>query len=376
MKTDNPILDNIFNVTTPEDFRLYYISEVDSGKDVLHFFKRVENVLGRRLNVVFSLSGKVRKGELALPFYKNAIEEIKRKNLFNLIVVGVTDTVTFDGNFYDSENVLNQSEISRKWLTEEETITYFKEEINFDYFKIIENPLMSCVNEEYHDQQHKGKFFRFQQQFIKFDESIKMVNEPVDIIFKTRWDVVFNPELFVDYFINNVLLTMYYMSRNNTIAYNGVNDIAVTLSDRASLQNIDSPKTRKGYRYTNPKWPDWNFFCSGAAYRNFSENLPEALYYGFGESNVKFKEMFGYDCYFEHHRAGQVWIYGFLSGDREDASLPDRMLSTLLPSQIRCLWMPFKKILRGDHAVYHDTRWRDDGSLFSFYYLQGWRIDL
>jgi hypothetical protein len=366
-------LDNIFTAITPEDFRLNYISEVDSGNHVLHFFKRVEKDLGRKLNVVFSLSGKVRHGELAVPFYKNAIEEIKRKKLFNLIVVGVSDIVTHDNRKNELEQTSNQSQKTRQWLTEEETITYFKEEINFDYFKIIEDPLMSCINKEYCDQQNKitdHHFYRLQQQFIKFDESIKMVNQPVDIIFRTRWDLVFNPELFVDYFINNVLLTMHYMSRNSSIAYNGNNDIAVTLSDSPFVHNLEYSNRPKGE--LTLKWQDWNFFCSGAAYRSFSENLSEAVYYGLGEANSKFKEMFGFDCYFRSYRYGHMWLYGLVSAAGENAM----MMGTFLPVQLACLSVPLKKLLRGDHEIYHDPRWRDDGSLFSFYYLKGWSLGL
>lgn len=356
-------LNNIFTATTPEDFRLEYISDFNSGKAVTEVFKRIEKELGRKLNVVFSLTGKVRNGELAVPFYKNAIEEIKRKNLFNLIVVGVSDINTSDNNPYNEKNVLDQSEISRKWLTEDEAITRFKEEINFDYFKIIDGPPISYINEEYHK---KGRlrehvFYRFQQQFIKFDESIKLVTEPVDIIFKTRWDLVFNPELFVDYFINNVLFTMIYMSKNRS--YNGSNDIAVTLSD--SPYYINNLEYNKGD--LNVTMRDWNFFCSGAAYRSFSENLSEAIYYGIGEANLKFKEMFGFDCNFRAHRSGYVWLYGLVLAAGEDAM----KAGTLLPRQLAYIMIPFKKLLRGDHPIYHDPRWQDDGSLFSFYYLEG-----
>lgn len=367
---NNKRLDDIFTSTTTEDFRLKYISELDSGEDKFQFFKKVEYTLGRKLNVVFSLSGKIRNSELSLPFYKTAIEEIKRRNLFNLIVVGVTDMFTIDNREFKQTS--NQSQNTRQWLTEEETITYFKEEIDFDYFKILEDPLMSCINKEYVERRNRPDhhLYGLQQQFIKFDESIKMVTQPVDIIFRTRWDLVFNPELFVDYFINNVLLTMHYMSRNSSIVYNGNNDIAVTLSDSPFMHNLEDFKRSKGD--ITLKWQDWNFFCSGAAYRSFSENLSEAVYYGLGTANLKFKEMFGFDCYFMSERYGYMWLYGLVSVAGENSM----MMGTILPVELVYLRTPFKKLLRGDHEIYHDPRWRDDGSLFSFYYLVGWNLGL
>lgn len=318
-------------------------------------FIKFEKNFGRKPTVLISFSGKVRNGWRAAFFYKEAIDKIKQLNLFNVVVSGYTDYGGWDGqNQYQQDTAQQELDV----------INQIRNTIDFNYFQADQEPPISDMD-NWKNASDEIRCQRFGQQYIKFDRSVKMVDQKIDVVFRTRFDLVFNPIHFVEYFVENVHLTVKTMCYQNE---HECDPTGVLLVDGFTMWN---PKLVPNSGITPFKFQDWNFFMSYTTFKNYSANLHKAIDFGLGPYCETFEQQFGYKCDHGGFRAHAAWLYGLhLCGDRYSM-----ISSTLLPIKLSSQHSSLKKLLRTeDYDMYRHPRWENDTSYFTYYYLQGWEL--